>query len=401
MPFSSTPFKISIFFAASFVPFGVHLPFFPILLAARGQDAAAIAIITTVPIVLRVTTASLMGSFADLLGDRRRAIVLYAAVALAAMLAVGPAQGFWSLLLTSAAVAAAWNGILPVTDALATGAVRRGEAVYGRMRVWGSAAFVAANLAGGFVAARWGEAGIWAFLVAGFGGQFVAAFFLPADRPAAEAREAAADGGMIAGMRAVATDRRLMAVLAGAAVLQSSHAMLYGFSSLHWASLGFSGNAIGALWAVGVIGEIALFAFSGHVLPRLGARGLVALGGIGGTLRWSLFPVLDGALAPWIGLQLLHATTFAATHLGTMTVVARAVEDRRAATAQGMMVSINGFAMALATLASGPLYQRFGGGGFAAMAVLAAVGGAILVTATRPPAQPQSAGWGGKTREPS
>lgn len=401
MPFSSTPLKISLFFAASFVPYGVQLPFFPVLLAARGQDAAAIAVITTVPIVLRVTTASLMGSFADALGDRRRAIVLYSAVALAAMLAVGPAQGFWPLLLTSAAVAAAWNGILPVTDALATGAVRRGEAVYGRMRVWGSAAFVASNLAAGWVAARWGEAGIWVFLVVGFAGQFVFAFLLPSDRTTATEARSPGGEGMIAGMRSVAKDRRLMAVLAGAAVLQSSHAMLYGFSSLHWASLGFSGGSIGFLWAIGVTGEIALFTFSGVVLRRLGPRGLVALGGIGGALRWSLFPLLDGELAPWIGLQLLHAATFAATHLGTMTVVARAVEDRRAATAQGMMVSINGLAMALATLASGPLYERYGGGGFAAMAVLAAVGGAILVAATRPTVQPQRAGAGGNTIEPS
>ena len=150
---------------------------------------------------------------------------------------------------------------------------------------------------------------------------------------------------------------------------------------------------------MGVSGEIALFTFSGHVLPRLGARGLVMIGGIGGVVRWSLFPLLGGDLLAWIGLQILHATTFAATHLGTMAVIGRSVEDRRGATAQGMMVSINGLAMALATLASGPLYARFGGGGFAAMAVLAAIGGAILTVAVA--VQPHNAGLGGKTVEPS
>lgn len=395
---SSTPLRISSFFAASFVPFGVHLPFFPVLLAARGQDAAAIAIIMTVPIVLRVTTGSLMGSFADRIGDRRLALILYSAVALIGVILIGPAQSFWGLLLASGLAAAAWNGVLPVTDALATGAVRRGEAVYGRMRVWGSAAFVAANLAAGVVAARWGESGIYGFLVAGFAGQFLAAFVLPRDAVTTAPRPARREG-MIAGLLAVAANRRLMAVLAGAAILQSSHAMLYGFSSLHWASLGFSGSQIGLLWAVGVTGEILLFTFSGHVLPKLGTRGLVAIGGIGGTVRWALFPLLGGALSPWIGLQLLHAATFAATHLGTMTVIARAVDDERAATAQGLMVSINGLAMAAATLASGPLYRAFGGGGFAAMSVLAAVGGVILVAATA--VQPHTPGVGGNTSDPS
>lgn len=397
MPRSSTPLRISAFFAASFIPFGVQIPFYPVLLAGRGQDAAAIAVITTVPIVLRLTTASWLGSFADRLGDRRRAIVLYAAVALAACVALGPARDFWSLLVVTAAMSAAWNGILPVTDALATGAVRRGEAVYGRMRVWGSAAFVVGNLVAGRVVALWGEYGIWCFMVFGFAAQFLVAFALPRDR--AEAAEPKQREGMIAGMKAVAADRRLMAVLIGAAVMQSSHAMLYGFSSLHWAALGFSGDEIGVLWAMGVSGEIALFTFSGLVLPRLGARGLVMLGGIGGVVRWSLFPLLGDDLLVWAGLQLLHATTFAASHLGTMAVIGRSVDDRRAATAQGMMVSINGLAMALATIASGPLYTRYGGGGFAAMAVLSAVGGIVLTVATS--GQPHKAGVGGKTMEPS
>ena len=397
MVFFSTPVRISLFFAASFVPIGVQLPFLPVLLAARGLDAEAIAIVTTVPIVMRLATASLLGSFADRLGDRRAALVIYTSVTLLGVLAIGRATDFRGLLLATALTFLAWNGVLPVTDALATGAVRRGEAVYGRMRVWGSAAFVAANLVAGWVAARHGAEGIWWFLLLGAAGQIAAAFALPRDR--GEAGAARVREGLIAGMRRVARDRRLMAVFVGVAILQSSHAMLYGFASLYWASLGFSGGEIGILWAVGVSGEIALFVFSGRALARVGARGLVAIGGIGGVVRWALFPLLGGGLETWIGLQLLHAATFAATHLGTMTVVARAVDERRAATAQGVMVSINGVVMALATLASGPLYHRFGGGAFAAMAVLAAIGGAILVAATA--VQPHSAGSGGNTRDPS
>lgn len=397
MTFFSTPVRISLFFAASFVPIGVQLPFFPVLLAARGLDAEAIAIVTTVPIVMRLATASLLGSFADRIGDRRTALVIYTTVTLLGVLAIGRASDFHGLLLATALTFLAWNGVLPVTDALATGAVRRGEAVYGRMRVWGSAAFVAANLVAGWVAAHHGAEGIWWFFLFGAAGQIAAAFLLPRTR--VEGSGATVREGLIAGMRTVARDRRLMAVFVGVAILQSSHAMLYGFASLYWASLGFSGGEIGILWAVGVSGEIALFVFSGRALAKVGARGLVAIGGVGGVVRWALFPLLGGDLAIWIGLQLLHAATFAATHLGTMTVVARAVDERRAATAQGVMVSITGVVMALATLASGPLYHHFGGGAFAAMAVPAAVGGVILVVATA--AQPHSAGSGGKTMEPS
>lgn len=395
---SSTSMRISAFFAASFVSYGIHLPFFPVLLASRGQDEAAVAIILALPIVLRVTTASALGAAADRFGDRRRALVVYSGLVVLGFAALGPAGSFWSLAAATAATAFAWNGILPVTDAMATSAVRRGLGVYGRMRVWGSAAFVAGNLAGGVVAARFGAEAIWWFVMASFALQFAVAFLLPDDRALRETAAGAREATRVA-LAGLLGDRRLMATLVGSAVLQASHAMLYGFSSLYWASLGFSGDAIGLLWATGVIGEIALFTFSGRVLGRLTPRRLLMLGAAAAVVRWTVFPLLPAALPAWMAVQLLHAATFAAAHLGIMHIVTHRVAERRAATAQGLMVSINGGAMALSTLASGLLYRAWGGGGFAGMAVVAALGGVILAIATAP--QPHSAGGGGKTSEPS
>ena len=397
MRYSSTSIRISAFFAASFVPFGIQLPFFPILLASRGLDETAIAMIVAIPMVLRVTTASALGALADRLGERRRALVLYSAATLAGALALVPAQSFWALALATAAMSLPWNGILPVSDAVATSVVRRGEGVYGRMRVWGSIAFVAANLAAGVVATWGGADGVLAFLILGFAGQLAVGFVIPRERGGEDAlpkREPA-----LAALRAIASDRRLMAILIGTACLQASHAMLYGFSSLHWAGLGFSGSEIGVLWAMGVTGEIVLFTFSAMVLARVGARGLLVVAVGGAVVRWCLFPLIGASMPLWLALQGLHAASFAATHLGSIHILTHAVEERRAATAQGLMVSINGLAMALATLASGPLYRAHGGAGFVAMAGVAALGGVVLLIASR--LQPQSAGEGGNIVEPS
>ncbi len=393
---SSTSQRISAFYAASFVSYGIHLPFFPLVLAARGLDDTAIAVVVAVPMMLRVSFASLLGALADRLGDRRRAVTLYAAATLVGALTLIPAGSFWTLMAATVALTLPWTGLLPVSDAVATSVARRGEGVYGAMRVWGSIGFVVANLAAGQVAARGGADAILAFLIFSFALQLAATRLLPAaPREAAETRRV----GMVASFRSLTADRRLMAILAGAALLQASHAMLHGFASLHWASLGFSGGTIGALWAVGVLGEILLFTFSAPVLARIGAQGLLVVAVIGAMVRWSLFPLLGGTAAPWFALQLLHAATFGATHLGAIHVLTHAVDERRAATAQGLMVSINGFVMALATLASGPLYGTFGGGAFVAMAGIAVVGGAVLVFAKG--LQPHRAGLGGKSVEPS
>lgn len=378
MTIFSTGTRVSVLFASSFVALGVQIPFFPVLLADRGLNDTEIAMVVAAPMILRVTTVSGLGALADRVGDRRRVLMTYAGLALAGCLALGPAHGFWPLLAATVAMALFWNGMLPVTDALATAAARRGEAVYGRMRLWGSVAFVAANLVGGRLIGESSGAVVYPLLLFGFVLQFVATGITP--RLPTERRDGGtARASMWAGLVQVAGDRRLMAVMIGAALVQSSHAMLYGFASLHWRSIGFSGGEVGALWAVSVVGEVILFALAGRAIGRLGARGLLLIGGFGAIARWSLFPFVgDGGVA-WTALQLTHAASFAALHLGTIHVITHAVGDDRGATAQGLMVTFTGLTMALSTLASGLLYSHFGGAGFLGMAVVAAIGTAVLV----------------------
>src|SRR5918996_1025886 len=45
-----------------------------------------------------------------------------------------------------------------------------------------------------------------------------------------------------------------------AGLIQVSHALYYGFASLHWRAAGHSGTVVGLLWAEGVIAEILLLA---------------------------------------------------------------------------------------------------------------------------------------------
>ena len=51
--------------------------------------------------------------------------------------------------------------------------------------------------------------------------------------------------------------------------------MLYGFGSLRWLQAGYSEDAIGVLWAIGVVAEVILFAFGGVLVQRLGPVGLL------------------------------------------------------------------------------------------------------------------------------
>ncbi len=163
--------------------------------------------------------------------------------------------------------------------------------------------------------------------------------------------------------------------------------MYYGFSSLDWQADGLDSTAIGALWALGVIAEIVLFAVSGR-LP-LGPIALLMLGGVGALVRWGAM-ALDPAPV-WLPLlQCLHGLSFGATHLGAIAFMVRAAPAEIGATAQGYLAVAQGLVMAAAMGLAGLLYGRDGNLAYAAMALMGAAGAACAFAASRfaqPPAR--------------
>jgi PPP family 3-phenylpropionic acid transporter len=185
----------------------------------------------------------------------------------------------------------------------------------------------------------------------------------------------------IGGIGAVAGNPKFWIFILSASALQASHQVYYGFGTLYWRSLDFSDTMIGWLWAEGVLAEILLFWQGRRLLARLGPIGLMVLGGIAGILRWSL----AGALIwlPFIAaLQLLHAFTFGASHLGAMHFLSRAVPPSAAASAQSLYAALSsGLGSGLVMVIAGALYSAFGGGAYSFMAVLSAAGlvGAVVL----------------------
>lgn len=389
MVLPSPAVRVSAVYAAIFVTFGIHLPFFPVLLAHRGLSEAEIAVMVAVPTIVRVSTSPLIGLLSDRAASRRRITAFYAAGAAAAFATFGIADGFLAMVLVMSLTSMLWNGVLPGTDTIAIGLGRSG-ADYGRMRLWGSISFMATSAGAGVLLGETGPGAIYHLLAAAFVIQAVSVLGLPeTPRPTTAAVKDPPPR-----FRDVLADRGLVVVLAGSALIQGSHAMAYGFQSLHWTGIGFEKWLIGAFWTVAVTAEIVLFATAGRFAGRIGPVPLLLIGGAGAVVRWAIYPFLGASVLAWGLVQVLHALSFAAVHIATMQYIGRHASDRLAGSTQGLMVMASGLTMAGATLASGPLYARFGVDAFPAMSLLAAAGMALIALRSGR-AQPQRAGAGG------
>jgi PPP family 3-phenylpropionic acid transporter len=182
--------------------------------------------------------------------------------------------------------------------------------------------------------------------------------------------------------RGLLRDPAFLAVAGAASLIQASHAVYYGFSTIDWQAAGFDGVTIGAFWALGVLAEIVLFAMSARLPAAITPTVMLAIGAAGATLRWTAM-ALNPSVALLPALQCLHALSFGATHLGTLGFVVRAAPPGLGATAQGYLAVVLGLAMAVAMGLSGVLYGRYGGLAYGAMAVAAAAGGLLALAAHR------------------
>ncbi|WP_152025007.1 MFS transporter [Candidatus Filomicrobium marinum] len=365
--------RVSVFFGALFLIYGVYLPYMPLWLKGQGLSVGQIAIITATPYILRDLVTPAVAFYADRTANHRRTIIMLAWIGVAATLALSQTSGFWPILIFAVAASIAMTTTMPLTEVIALHGMKTTGYDYGRVRLWGSLTFVVANVGAAEVIARTGSSSVVWMLAAAFAITLIAAHFLPrADRDMSQSEGThALSLGMAA--RLAVTPLFVLFLIAGGTV-QAAHATYYTFATLHWTSQGITPLIIGALWALGVIAEVVLFAFSGRVVAWIGIRGLLITAAASAVIRWTAMSV-DPPLWALFPLQLLHGMTFGAAHIAAIHFMSQAVPEKLAGTAQALYASVGmGLAMAIATLISGVLYERFAGGAYLGMAGLAALG---------------------------
>jgi PPP family 3-phenylpropionic acid transporter len=374
-PFS---FRLALFYAAVCAALGVQLPFLPVWLAARGLDAGAIGVVLAVPMVVRVFAIPLATRSSDRHDALRLALVIAACAAVLGYGALALVQGAIAITLVFALASTAYTPIMPLADTYALRGLGRLGRAYGPVRLWGSAAFMAGSIGAGVLLDIMPAGDLIWLVVIGMVLSAVAALALAPLAPRHD--EGSAHAKTLASAHALLRDRGFLAAAAAASLVQASHAVYYGFSALAWQAEGLDGATIGLLWALAVVAEIVLFAFSGR-LP-FGPTALLMAGAGGAVVRWGAM-ALDppGVLLP--ALQCLHALSFGATHLGALGFVARAAPAQFGATAQGYLAVALGLVMAAATGVSGVLYASSVELAYGAMALAAALGGAFAVAAHR------------------
>ncbi len=376
---TSYSLRLGAFYGALFLVYGVHLPYLPVWLDWRGLTAEQIAVITAAPFFLRVFITPTVAMLADRTGQHRSIVNGLAWLVLLLALLLTQMESFSTIFLLALPFAISLSTIVPLTETIAVAGVRAHGLDYGRMRLWGSITFVMAGFVGGWLIDHTSANAVIGCILAGAIAIVAFAWLLP-ERGASASK---AGGGSLEEAGKLVRSPVFLAFLVAAGSAQGAHGMFYTFGALSWHAQGISTAWVGTLWAIAIVGEVALFAYSGNVVRRWGPETLLVAATAAAILRWALMS-LSPPLSALIPLQTLHTLTYGASHLGAMHFISRAVPESAQGTAQALYATVaSGLLMGGATLTSGWLYARVGGEAYLAMAALAAVGlaGALFVRA--------------------
>jgi len=386
--------RMSLFFGALFLIYGIFLPYLPVWLDWKGLDETRIALIVSAPFFIRLAVSPAVALWADDRDSHLVTSIQLAAIALICAIALLLFGSAAAIAIAATTLSLAKTSIMPLAETIAVRGVFTHRLDYGRMRLWGSLTFIVATVGGGWWIDLSGPSVIPLMIAMACALTLVAAFALPqasSDTPRHRPERATArpetrrSRGSLGEAAALLRRRDLILLLLASGAAQASHATYYTFGSLHWLQQGIDPTTVGLLWAIGVVAEIVLFAYSGWFLSRFGGTGLLMLAGAAGMARWGIMAFDPPALALY-PLQTLHALTFGAAHLGAIHLVHERIPASLQGTGQALHASVGmGIAMGIAMLVAGQLYAGFAGGAYWGMAAISAL---ALIAALRLKAEP-------------
>lgn len=357
---------LALFFVGLFLIQGVFLPYWPVWLKAQGLSAGEIGILLSLPNWVRVFADPLIAQRADHTGNRKTPMMWLAGIYVLSILAFPVSSNFWWLAGLSVVIGFTFSPLLPLGTTITVHECKTRDLDYGRVRLWGSLAFIFASYGAGWVLDGTSTTWIvWMLFVAG-----IVNFAITTRMP-----DPQTDRSLRSGSSLVYLLRKpvFLIYLGCIGFAQGSHGTYYSFASVHWETVGYSHEMIGTFWSIGVIAEIALFAVAGKFVRGRHPGILFALGAAAGIVRWIVLGSSDGF---WmiVLVQPLHAMTFGITHLAAVSFIARAIPQQLATSAQSLMATLSmGVFLGSSIWASGPLYEHFGSHAYYAMAGLSGI----------------------------
>ena len=356
-----------------FAYLGAFAPYFSLYLSAAGIGAAGIGVIMALPQLVRIFAPHVWGWLADRSGRRLRVARIGTVVGTAIYCGLFAAHGFEALVVVVLLMSFFLSAALPLLEVTTLTHLGEHTVRYGRVRVWGSVGFIAAVVAIGY-ALDLLPVGVLLWIMFAILGGLVASLLLVPETARAEHAD---DQAPIAHIL-----RRppVIALIAACALMSVAHGPYYTFYSIYLVGHGYTKGAVGWLWALGVICEIAIFFWMPHLFRAFTLRAVLIASFALAAVRFAIIAAFADSLVMLLIAQTLHAASFGSFHAAALGHIHQFFRGRHQARGQAIYTSLSfGVGGTLGGIYAGYAWERLSAGPTFAGAALSAGLGMVLL----------------------
>jgi PPP family 3-phenylpropionic acid transporter len=356
-----------------FAAIGLFSPYAPLWFKEMGLSTFAIGAIASLQSWTRIVAPYAWSWAGDHSGRRVELIRLAAlgtVLAAFGLLGVGSAT---AVAVVTALLFIANSGVVPLYEAVLANLLRTDQGIdtarYGRVRVWGSVGFLVSVVACGVLLQGLGIQAFPWMVAAVNATMLAAALRLPSTR--AEARHDEPAPPVLPRLR----DPMVAWFFASIFFTVLAHTCQYAFFSLYLDRLGYGKAAVGMLWALGVVAEIAFFWLQGRWLGRWSPHRWLLVVALFTAARFAATAAGGFIPALLVLAQLTHAITFAAHHASCVALISRFFPDRLRGRGQALYTTLGyGLPGLIGGIGGGWLVEL---GGFVLLFLVASLSGLL------------------------
>ncbi len=356
-----------------FAYLGAFAPYFSLYLSSLGIAAAGIGTIMALPQLVRIFAPHLWGWLADRSERRLRVARLGTIIGTVIYCGLFAANSFEALFAVVLLMSFFLSAALPLLEVATLTHLGEHSTQYGRIRVWGSIGFIAAVLIVGYLLDWFPVGTLLGIMLIILMGMAVVLLLVPEPLRTAHTQDHTPIAHII-------RRPQVAALIVACALMAVAHGPYYTFYSIYLVDHGYTKGAVGWLWALGVICEIAIFYWMSHLFRAYSLRQVLIASFALAALRFVVIAWCADSLAMLLFAQALHAASFGSFHAAALGCVHRFFSGRNQARGQAIYASLTfGLGGTLGGLYAGYAWEHWGAGVTFTGAALCAFAGMLVL----------------------
>jgi len=331
---------------------GIFLPYFNLYCYHIDFSGFQIGVLSAIRSVALILTPLIWGAMADRFSIRRPIFILCSFVSTAIWAFYLYTTDFWSMLIITVFYGIFYSPIISFLEAFTMDVLGTKKKSYGRVRGWGSIAFILTVIALGKIIDLYS---IEIILTLIFFGSLVQAL-ISIKIPDIQIKKQTSFSSNAKAL----LKRRVIVFLFCAFLMLVSHGTYYGFYSIHLENLGFGKTFIGISWALASIAEIIVMIKSDSLFKHFSMDNVLFFSFMVAVFRWLAMSFVTSA-AGILFLQLFHAVTYAMFHVSSILYIDSLTPDEAKTLGQSVNNAVTyGLGLMVGFFINGYLFETLG-----------------------------------------